>query len=526
MSWSAWSTSPVARVGRAEEAAVLDLYRTLPVQRRRGIAAASTPELRARRVRIERELAMDRSPGAMAAVLTDGREMQAPHLGLIDAAFEQVAAGKPTRLLLTMPPRHGKSRRAARWAPLWYLRRRPEHRVMIASYSSDLADDHGRWIRDAILNYQSQLGISLRSGSSDANRFDLTGTEGGAVMAGVGGGLTGKGAHLAVVDDPIKDAAEASSPTMRKRLWEWWQAVLLTRIEPGGSVILVQTRWDEDDLAGRVLADEGERWTVIDLPAVALSADDALQRSVPSGRRRGPSGTTPTPSPRSAARWASACGGRCTCSSRAPRPAAYGSGRGSRTTGSQQLSSVASTSRGSSSPSTPRAESAVGDQTGIVAAARDRDGHLYVMDDRSANRGADAWGREACLLAIELRADAIVVESNFGGDMSSQILHQAWQELAREERTENMPMPAVLPVTAKSGKRLRAESIAQLYEQGRVHHVGEWPTLEQQMVTWVAGMDSPDRMDAAVHGLTQLADPVHAGGAATSYQGRRGRDRR
>ncbi|MFJ2738501.1 terminase large subunit domain-containing protein [Streptomyces sp. NPDC087440] len=265
---------------KADEAAVLALYRSLPAHQRRETTAASTPQLRAQLVRVERELTMDRSPGAMASVLTEGREMQAPHLAKIDAAFERVAAGKPTKLPLTMPPRHGKSRRAARWAPLWYLRRRPEHRVMIASYSSDLADDHGRWIRDAILNYSPQLGISLRPGSSAANRFDLAGTEGGAVMAGVGGGLTGKGAHLAVVDDPIKDAAEASSPTMRKRLWEWWQAVLLTRIEPGGSVILIQTRWDEDDLAGRVLADEGDRWTVIDLPALALSHDDALGRPV------------------------------------------------------------------------------------------------------------------------------------------------------------------------------------------------------------------------------------------------------
>ncbi|MEU1015329.1 terminase family protein [Streptomyces sp. NPDC005898] len=512
-------------MGRADEAAVLDLYRTLPAQRRREIAAASTPELRARLVRIERELAMDRSPGAMAAVLTDGREMQAPHLGLIDAAFEQVAAGKPTRLLLTMPPRHGKSRRAARWAPLWYLRRRPEHRVMIASYSSDLADDHGRWIRDAILNYQSQLGISLRSGSSAANRFDLTGTEGGAVMAGVGGGLTGKGAHLAVVDDPIKDAAEASSPTMRKRLWEWWQAVLLTRIEPGGSVILIQTRWDEDDLAGRVLADEGDRWTVIDLPAVALSADDALQR---------PIGAPLWPERYDAEALAEirrSVGERVWWSlyMQQPRPQAGGVWQWSWITNNRisaaQFRGIDLT-RIVVAVDPAGGESAVGDETGIVAAARDRDGHLYVLDDRSANRGADAWGREACLLAIELRADAIVVESNFGGDMSSQILHQAWQELAREERTENMLMPAVLPVTAKSGKRLRAEPIAQLYEQGRVHHVGEWPTLEQQMVTWVAGMDSPDRMDAAVHGLTQLADPVHAGGAATAYQDRRGRDRR
>ncbi|WP_229882179.1 terminase large subunit domain-containing protein [Streptomyces alanosinicus] len=459
---------------------------------------------------------MDRSPGAMAAVLTDGREMQAPHLGLIDAAFEQVAAGKPTRLMLTMPPRHGKSRRAARWAPLWYLRRRPEHRVMIASYSSDLADDHGRWIRDAILTHGPQLGISLRGGSTAANRFDLAGTEGGAVAAGVGGGLTGKGAHLAVVDDPIKDAAEAASPTMRKRLWDWWQAVLLTRIEPGGSVILIQTRWDVDDLAGRILAEESDRWTVIDLPALALSQDDAL------GRQLGAPLWPERYDADALAEIRRSVGERVWWSlyMQLPRPQEGGVWQWTWITENRispaQLRGT-DLARIIVAVDPAGGESAVGDETGIVAAARDRDGHLYVLDDRSGNRGADAWGREACLLAIQLRADAIVVESNFGGDMSTQILHQAWQELQREQRTENMLMPAVLPVTAKQGKRLRAEPIAQLYEQGRVHHVGEWATLEQQMVTWVAGMDSPDRMDAAVHGLTQLADPGQVGTGATSY---------
>ncbi|WP_369354640.1 terminase family protein [Streptomyces sp. cg2] len=492
-------------MGRADEAAVLALYRTLPAQSRREIAAASSPELRARLVRIERELAMDRSPGAMAAVLTDGREMQAPHLGLIDAAFEQVAAGKPTRLLLTMPPRHGKSRRAARWAPLWYLRRRPEHRVMIASYSSDLADDHGRWIRDAILTYGPQLGINLRPGSSAANRFDIVGTEGGAVMAGVGGGLTGKGAHLAVVDDPIKDAAEASSPTMRKRLWEWWQAVLLTRIEPGGSVILIQTRWDE-----------GDRWTVIDLPALALSEDDAL------GRQLGAALWPERYDADALAEIHRSVGERVWWSlyMQQPRPQDGGVWQWPWITNNRinaaQLRGI-DLARIVVAVDPAGGESAVGDETGIVAAPSDRDGHLYVLDDRSGNRGADAWGREACLLAIELRADAIVVESNYGGDMSRQILRQAWQELQREQRTENMLMPAVLPVTAKHGKRLRAEPIAQLYEQGRVHHVGEWPMLEQQMVTWVAGMDSPDRMDAAVHGLTELADAGKPGTVSVPY---------
>ncbi|WP_367132957.1 MULTISPECIES: terminase large subunit domain-containing protein [Streptomyces] len=503
-----------------DEVAVLQAYRALPAQRRREIAAASSPQLRDRLAAIEREMAMDRSPGTMAAVLTDGREMQAAHLDLIDAAFERVAAGQPTRLMLTMPPRHGKSRRAARWAPLWYLRRRPEHRVMIASYSSDLADDHGRWIRDAILTYSPQLGIALRPGSSAANRFDLIGTEGGAVMAGVGGGLTGKGAHLAVVDDPIKDAAEASSPTMRKRLWEWWQAVLLTRIEPGGSVILIQTRWDEDDLAGRILADEGERWTHIDLPALALSEADALGRPV--GGPLWPERYDDD----ALEEIRRSVGERVWWSlyQQQPRPMDGGVWQWPWITDNRvsaaQLRGI-DLARIVVAVDPAGGESAVGDETGIVAAARDRDGHLYVLDDRSGNLGADSWGRETCLLAIELRADAIVIESNYGGDMTRQVVQQAWQELQREQRTQGMLMPAVQSVVAKQGKRLRAEPIAQLYEQGRVHHVGQWPALEQQMVRWVAGMDSPDRMDAAVHALTQLADPMRSGMTTTPYRDRR-----
>ncbi|MFC4512178.1 terminase large subunit domain-containing protein [Streptomyces ehimensis] len=502
---------------RADEAAVLQTYRTLPAERRREIAAVSSPQLRTRLVAIEREMALDRSPGSMAAVLTEGREMQASHLAQIDAAFERVAAGQPTRLLLTMPPRHGKSRRAARWAPLWYLRRRPDHRVMIASYSSDLADDHGRWIRDAILAYGPQIGVALRPGSSAANRFDLDGSEGGFVAAGVGGGLTGKGAHLAVVDDPIKDAAEAASPTMRRRLWEWWQAVLLTRIEPGGSVIVIQTRWDEDDLAGRILAEEAERWTHIDLPALALSENDALGRPV--GTALWPE-RYDEPALEEIRR---SVGERVWWSlyMQQPRPMEGGVWQWDWITdhriSAAQLRGI-DLARIVVAVDPAGGESAVGDECGIVAAARDRDGHLYVLDDRSGNLGAETWGAETCLLAIELRADAIVIESNFGGDMSRQIVQQAWQELQREGRTEGMLMPAILSVTAKQGKRLRAEPIAQLYEQGRVHHVGQWPTLEQQMVRWVAGMDSPDRMDAAVHALTQLADPMHSAVGSASYR--------
>ena len=264
----------------------LHAYRRLPRAQRRRIARQASPEQRTTLAAIERDMALKRSPGAMSAILTDGKEMQAAHLDLIDRVFRDIARGHSHKVLITMPPRHGKSRRAARWAPLWFLSRHPDRRVMIASYSADLADDHGRWIRDAIVSYGGQIGLHLHAGSKAANRFDLADEdgnrlEGGLVTAGVGGGLTGKGAHLAIVDDPIKDAADAESPTMRRRLWDWWTSVLNTRVEPGGSIIVIQTRWHEQDLAGKILeGEDADDWIRLDLPAICDTDNDPLGRKL------------------------------------------------------------------------------------------------------------------------------------------------------------------------------------------------------------------------------------------------------
>ncbi|MFD7639521.1 terminase large subunit domain-containing protein [Kitasatospora sp. NPDC059795] len=489
---------------------MVEQYRALPAERRREIAAQASPALRTRLAAVERDLAMRHSPGSLAALLTDGREMQAAHLDLIDQAFQRIAAGESIRLLLTMPPRHGKSRRAARWAPLWYLLQRPDHRVMIASYSSDLADDHGRWIRDAITEWGEQFGLRLHPGSKAANRFDVLGREGGLFAAGVGGGLTGKGANLAIIDDPIKDAADAQSPTMRRRLWEWWQAVLLTRVEPGGSVIVIQTRWDEDDLAGRILTGEtASDWIIIDLPALADSEDDALGRKV--GEPLWPARY----GRKALAAIRRAVGERVWWSlfQQKPRPVEGGVWNrewidASRITpvqfGGLEMARIVVAVDPSGG------DSAVNDETGIIGLAAGFDDHLYVLADESGTLGPNDWGLRACKLALDLRADAIVVESNYGGAMAKQIVRQAWEQLEREGKTRSVLMPMLLEVTAKVGKRLRAEPVAQLYEQQRVHHVGHFPELEGQMVTWVATMDSPDRMDAAVHGLTELAGGVQA----------------
>ncbi|MFJ9799837.1 terminase large subunit domain-containing protein [Streptomyces sp. NPDC101145] len=504
-----------------------DAYRRLNRTDRRRIARNANPELRAALAEVERTMALQRSPGSMAAILTDGREMQAPHLALIDRLFQRMARGERIKALITMPPRHGKSRRAARWAPLWYLTQHPDHRIMIASYGADLAEEHSRWIRDAIVAYGPHIGIALHAGSKAANRFDLadphTGDrlEGGLVAAGVGGGLTGKGAHLAIVDDPIKDAADAESPTMRRRLWEWWTAVLNTRLEPTGSILVIQTRWHEQDLAGKILeGPDADEWIRLDLPAICDADDDPL------GRPLGAALWPKRYGRRALAQFRRAVGERVWWAlyQQKPRPLEGGVWQWPWITDHRitaaQLRGVDLT-RIVVAVDTAGGADDTNDETGLTAAGRTADGDLYVLADRSGRMGADTWGHEACRLAIQVQADAIVVESNFGGDMAAQLVRQAWRELQQNGDTAGLLMPAIVEVHAKQGKRLRAEPIAQLYAQGRVHHVGEYPRLEGQLVTWIPGMDSPDRMDALVHALTELADPATASVGSSSYSDRR-----
>ena len=509
----------------AATSGLLTVYRHLPDEQRLDIIRSASLDLRNQLAVLEREMAMDRCPGALAAVLTHGKEMQARHLDIIDRIYQRIAAGERIRAMVTMPPRAGKSRRTSRWGPTWYLRRQPDHRFMLASYAAHLADDHGRWIRNTITEHAPTLGISLKYGSQAANRFDIDGHEGGMVTAGVGGPLTGRGAHVACVDDPFKGSEDAGSPTQRDRVWDWWQSVLLTRLEPQGSVLLVNTRWDDDDLSGRLLKEEPEDWIVIDLPALALTNDDPL------GRQPGEALWPERYNEDDYARIRKSVGERVWWAlyQQQPRPLEGGVWQWAWITGNR-ISPVAfravDLTRVVVALDPAGGDSATHDESGIVAAGRSSDDHYYVLADRSARLSAEARGRETCLLAMELQADAIAVEMNYGGDSASQTVVQAWRELEREGATKGMVMPRIVPVDAKKGKRLRAEPIAQLYEQGKVHHLAEFPDLERQMVTWLPGMNSPDRMDAAVHALTELADPASEGLGTQHYADQRLRGRR
>ena len=175
--------------------------------------------------------------------------------------------------MINMPPRHGKSELASRRFPAWFLGRNPTKNVIGASYNSDLANDFGRNVRNIVgsREYQALFETRLAEDSRAANRWNTS--DGGAyVAAGVGTAITGRGADVLLIDDPLKDRAEADSETVRQNVWDWYTSTAYTRLAPGGRVIVIQTRWHEDDLTGRLLEEEakgGDKWEILELPAIS-----------------------------------------------------------------------------------------------------------------------------------------------------------------------------------------------------------------------------------------------------------------
>ena len=192
-----------------------------------------------------------------------------------------VTEKKSPRLMLFMPPRHGKSTLASVAFPAWHLGRNPQHEFISCSYSGSLAMGFSRKVRGLLREegYKSAFKTRLDPQSQSAEAW-LTTSGGGYVAAGVGGGITGKGAHILVIDDPVKNRDDAESANARSSAWDWYTSTAYTRLAPGGGVLVILTRWHDDDLAGRLLkaaADNGEQWEVVNYPARA-EVDEAFRK--------------------------------------------------------------------------------------------------------------------------------------------------------------------------------------------------------------------------------------------------------
>lgn len=193
----------------------------------------------------------------------------------MEAFSAAVTAGESPRVILTMPPRHGKSK-LGEALTVWHLAHNPWHEVVVASYALGPAQDRTRNARGMLLAPDTRyvwphLHLSADTAAKTDWRLDVGGrTAGGAYAVGVRGALTSKGAHVLVVDDPVKGWDEAQSPTIRASTWDWYVSDAVTRVAPGGGILCIATRWHEDDLIGRILdraAHEG--WRIINYPAIA-----------------------------------------------------------------------------------------------------------------------------------------------------------------------------------------------------------------------------------------------------------------
>ena len=243
---------------------------------------------------IEAEEPPKESLNAWLKRATPEHDWDAPHLLLLQEKLEAIDRGELKRLIVSMPPRHGKSELLSVHAPVWFLKRDPLREIIAASWGLNLARKFSRRSR----KLAKKVGIPLSKKVAQAGQWE-TEAGGGVFAVGTTGGVAGFGAKILIVDDPVKDIAEANSPLQRERVWDWFMSEAMTRLAPGGAVILIMTRRHENDLIGALVegrteeADaeavdgeeptetvgDGENWDYVRLPAISEGEGDILRRA-------------------------------------------------------------------------------------------------------------------------------------------------------------------------------------------------------------------------------------------------------
>lgn len=205
---------------------------------------------------------------------------------LIADRCQDLLEGRIRNLMVFVPPQHGKSEIVSRCFPAYAFGRFPNLKIVGCSYSATLAQQFSRGIQRIMDSQEysrifpntrlngSNVRTLTRGYLRNVDLFEIVNHKGFYKTQGVCGGLTGTAVDIAIIDDPVKDAIEAYSPTYRERVWDWYTSVLLTRLHNNSRQLFIMTRWHEDDLAGRILQREPENWTVITIPAIRESLDD------------------------------------------------------------------------------------------------------------------------------------------------------------------------------------------------------------------------------------------------------------
>ena len=399
-----------------------------------------------------------------------------------------------------MPPQHGKSELTTRNFPAYLLGKNPNRKVVISTYNATKAKSFNRDVQRVIdtpeyhsvfpettlsnLNVVTNTDAYLRN----SEIFEIVGKRGSLKAVGRGGALTGDPVDIGIIDDPIKDRAEAVSPVIREKLWEWYIDVFCTRLHNQSQQLIILTRWHEDDLAGRLLAMEPDEWEIIKLEAIKESQNEYDPREL------------------GEALWPEKHSKERILKIKKNTPVTFDSlyqqdPKIPEGIGIFWNRSVIEQNRVWDLPRFKRvvigedpAGTEEGDEFGIVGAGLGYDGKAYVFEDSSGNYSPSEWGKLTAALVKKHDVDCIAAEQNQGGEMIREII-----------RIHDKNIRVKL-IHAHKSKATRAEPVFAQYEEGNVKHVGKLQILENQMVTFNPDKNpkSPNRVDALVHCLTEL----------------------
>lgn len=449
------------------------------------------------------------TPAELAQAIIPGFRITPAVVAISDALAEAMST-PDARLIITAPPREGKSTLSSVVGTLFALSRNPDARIILASYADSLAQEHSRAARALVAEYPELLGFTLDATKTSAARWQVEGRKGSLLAVGILSGVTGFGADGLLLDDVIKNAVEADSAAHRRRVLHEFRSTLLTRVHPGGSVIVLGTRWNEDDLIGSLLRDEPDVWRHINIPAIGEPESD-----IPDVLGR-PSGVAMT----------SALGRTPQQFDDLRRSVAsrswYALFQGSPTTpeGGLFKTDWFDAWRMPAAPQHPiksvigvdPSDSGSGDACGLVAGSLCPDGTVALVADVSEPLTAEQWSRRAVELAISVGASEISVESFASGTTYVAMVNDAIRRMRPPHPIRATFWPPRGSNRGRGDAEARSAGLRQALEVGTCRVAGHLPALEQQAVQWQSGQHQPDAVAAATIVFDVLA---HARGQRT-----------
>lgn len=443
------------------------------------------------------------SPAELARRLIPGYVVT-PTIKLLSDELVRAVEEPDSRIILTLSAAHRQERTGEPGVSGVAAHPHPDAEIIVKSYGDALAEEHSAAARRMIAENPALVGIELAADKQAVGRWRVAGHRGGMLAGGILSSTTGFGATVLLVDDPVKGAQEADSDAYRRRLTAEFKASLMTRLMPGGSAVLVLTRWHPEDIAGSLLAEPGSRWRCVNIPAISTAGvPDALDRA------QGVAMTSAVG--RTAAQFreiAAEVGQRAWAAMYLGTPTTPEGGLVKRHWIDDWRLPAAPSGSIKTVVAVDPADSGEGDETGILAASLSAEGVVALIADVSGRMTSDAWAVRAVQLAVDVGASEIAVEAFAARATYTRLIAEVLARFRVDRPIRVTGWPPKGTDRGKGDAVARSTGLLAALETGRARVAGFLPDFEAQAVAWEAGQHQPDRVAAAVVAFDVLSHSI------------------